>query len=507
MARPPGPPAPARLRIESIALTDFRAFAGPCATVIPFGRDRKMDCNVLLYGENGTGKSSLFEALRGLFARKPVTRLFKRERNVFSQAPETEAKVEVRFNDGGPAALWTVASHPGRGGHADPRVVQFAQRAAMLDYRALLDTNYGQGRGRPNLFDIAVEVLLHDYPLVGNRTLGTVWEDVLNAQPETWGASQAGVEAACASFNAEFAAALAALLPFAQNILHELLGDAVILDNLAHGTVHYVNEYRWDERIYADRKLEPIVRFRTYPQPLRRPQFFLNEARQSALALAIYLGSRLACTQGAPATAPKLLVLDDLLIGLDQSNRLPVLNVLRDHFADWQIILLTHDRTWFEMARAHLEPASDWAYLELHDGSDGAGPATPIVRLVAPTAPDQALDQAQRFLNDGHLAAAATYARTAFELGLRQWAEKGSIKLRFRNNPGDLTSQELINGIKAEKGTDPRSDAARVLVQLELFRTVVLNPLSHATPPGIQKSEVQGAITAVRFMLSVSRQR
>lgn len=505
MARPPGPPAPARLRIESIALTDFRAFAGPGATVIPFGRDRKTDCNVLLYGENGAGKSSLFEALRGLFARRPKRRFFRNERNVFSQAPASTAKVEVRFNDALDPALWTVAQHPGKGSVADPRVVQTAQRAAMLDYRALLDTNYGQGEGEPNLFTIAVDRLLHDYPLAGGGLLGETWEAVGAAKPLIYGYSLAGVQAACASFNAEFAAAITALLPFTRTILRDLLGDAVVLTDLEYGTVRYVNAYQKRDRIIADQLLQPKVEYRAHP--MARPQFFLNEARQSALALAIYLGSRLACTQSAPATAPKLLVLDDLLIGLDQSNRLPVLNVLRDHFADWQIILLTHDRTWFEMARAHLEPASDWAYLELHDGSDGAGPATPIVRLVAPTAPDQALDQAQRFLNDGHLAAAATYARTAFELGLRQWAEKGSIKLRFRNNPGDLTSQELINGIKAEKGTDPRSDAARVLVQLELFRTVVLNPLSHATPPGIQKSEVQGAITAVRFMLSVSRQR
>ena len=54
------------------------------------------------------------------------------------------------------------------------------------------------------------------------------------------------------------------------------------------------------------------------------------------------------------------MVLDDVLIGLDQSNRLPVLQLLDKHFADWQMILLTYDRVWFEMARFHLSDRNDW---------------------------------------------------------------------------------------------------------------------------------------------------
>jgi len=75
--------------------------------------------------------------------------------------------------------------------------------------------------------------------------------------------------------------------------------------------------------------------------------------------------------------------------------------------------------------------------------------------------------------------------------------------MRFRNNPGDLSSQEVIDAIKKQKASDPSSDAAKALRAVEMFRTVVLNPLSHSSPPGIVKSEVQGAIAAVRFMISV----
>lgn len=488
-----------RLRIDSISLRDFRAFPGPDETIIQLATEHKRGTNLLLYGENGAGKSSLFEAFRGLLARRPDRDFFKNEKNVFSGQPEADAAVRVSFTDGKAPAVWTIASHPGLAG-GDPRIVQTAARSAMLDYRALLDTNYGQGRRQPNLFNIAMDLLLADWPLPGGSTLGELWAKTQREIPPTRYAAS-NVDANCITFNTEFAAAADALLPFAKMVLKDLMGDAMSLDHLAYGTVKYERAHQTRDRKFLGKKLAPTITYRAHG--LKTPQFFLNEARQSALALAIYLSARLACTQTAPEDTPKLIVLDDLLIGLDQSNRLPVLDALMKHFADWQIVLLTHDRVWFDMARAHLDPASEWAYLELHDTPTSASTSVPVVRQLGPNAADSALDQAEAFCANGHIFAAANYTRTAFELGLRRWAEIGSVKIRFRSDNGDLSSQELIDAIRDQKGKDPKSDAAKALRAVEMFRTVVLNPLSHATPPAIVKSEVQGAIAAVRLMISV----
>jgi energy-coupling factor transporter ATP-binding protein EcfA2 len=488
-----------RLRINSIALRDFRAFPGPDEIVIALGAQGRQGCNLLLYGENGAGKSSLFEAFRGLFSRRPDHKFFKREKNVFSEQPDADAQVSVSFTDGKDPAIWKIGNHPGNVG-GDPRIVQTALRAAMLDYRALLDTNYGQGRNSPNLFHIAMDLLLADWPLAGGETLGELWLRTQKEIPyKRWYASK--VEENCVSFNTEFAAAVDALTPIAQELLKDLMGEAISLDQLEYGTVNYVDAHQWRDRVFDGCLLRPGITYRAHG--LKQPQFFLNEAKQSALALAIYLSARLACTQAASAEAPKLIVLDDLLIGVDQSNRLPVLDLLMKRFSDWQIVLLTHDRVWFDMARAHLQPATDWAYLELHDTPTSASTSMPVVRELGPNAAVAALDQADEFCDQGHIAAAATYARTAFELALRRWAETGSVKIRFRTDHGDLQSQELIDAIRDQKARDPNSNEAKALKAVEMFRTVVLNPMSHATPPSIVKSEVQGAIAAVRFMISV----
>ena len=50
----------------------------------------------------------------------------------------------------------------------------------------------------------------------------------------------------------------------------------------------------------------------------------------------------------------QLLLLDDIFIGIDSSNRLPFLRLLSDYFASYQIILLTYDRNWYNLARTYL---------------------------------------------------------------------------------------------------------------------------------------------------------
>ena len=100
--------------------------------------------------------------------------------------------------------------------------------------------------------------------------------------------------------------------------------------------------------------------------PLARPSEFLNEARLTAIGLCLYLAGM---SQSIPpkradgTTYPRLLVLDDVLLSLDMAHRLPLLKLLKSaDFTDWQLLLLTHDRAWYEIAKQQLE---GWAHCEL----------------------------------------------------------------------------------------------------------------------------------------------
>jgi hypothetical protein len=60
----------------------------------------------------------------------------------------------------------------------------------------------------------------------------------------------------------------------------------------------------------------------------------------------------------------------DTGIGLDLAHRLPLLDLLNgDEFKDWQILLLTYDANWFDMASEHLPDAS-WTKHRLHANPD-----------------------------------------------------------------------------------------------------------------------------------------
>lgn len=502
---PAAPAAP--VRIQRLMLTDFRAFPGPAPA--PFELEGK---NLLVYGENGAGKSSLFYALSGFFSLKPARQL-REHKNVFSGLPDTDCKVAVEFADASAAVEWTVTRHPGsvRGASSDIRVTEAALRRACLDYRALLDTNYKQGNGSINLFDIAIEHLLRDFPVIvaggTSTTIGELWTKVLASKPiKHTSAALTRINQACLEFNTAFRGAFPALIPLINELMRLFGWQDVELKGLHTPGLTYNNARLKQNRVVEGQMLTPELSFRNHS--LQTPQLFLNEARLSALGLAIYLAGRLACTPTATTTALKLLVLDDVLIGLDHSNRLPVLEVLNTKFADWQIVLLTHDRNWFDLARSHL-PQDTWKCVEVFEGDGAATTPMPIVRATQNRPARALLDKAKGLVHTAYVEAAANYARQAFELGVRAACELKRIEMRYCTDPKAHQAQDFLDKLKSwqASGSVTQADWDATLARLETLKNVVMNPYSHPSAPNIPKVEVEQAIDAVDKFLTLAARR
>ncbi len=498
------------LKIESLSLRAYRAFSAEIHIPVH-------SRSLLIYGENGAGKSSIYKALRDLFARRPNEYALTSNAHVHPLDTALTPRVTVTFNDDTPPLEWTERKHPGQP-MADSRVAMAALRSSFLDYHALLETNAFHGQEKPNLFFLAVETLLADYAdAISTKTISERWAEVERARPSGHWSSidyKAPAEAACEAFNAALDAALSALLPKVNNLLDDLGHHEMKIEAFERGTVRYNDARLRHERGFDGKELYFRLAFRGHHP--EQPQHFLNEARLSALALAFYLAGRLACVPSGPSTALKLLVLDDVLVGLDYANRRPLLAVLDEHFDGWQIVLLTHDRHWFEVTRAAI-PKDRWTCYEMYEMTAMTGEATPLLRSVEADIVAATLTQAWDFLLQKHLPAAANYARSACELLLRKKCEKLRVKFPYEADPRKIGFDLLKSGLDAHLSdlqTRHASETVKVdklqgqrdkLTAIAPYQTRILNPLSHDTGASLDEYEVKASIEAVEALMSALR--
>ena len=487
-------------KIASIYIADFRAFPvlAP-ASVLLNGK------NLLAWGENGSGKSSIYRALRGLFSVQAQD--IVPMGNVFSYPPAPTVKATLTDQT---ELHWSTAGHP------TESVLDIARKSAFMSYRRLNEISTGQtANDAPNLFVVAVDKLLADFEATmdgGNkRTIAELWREVNTAlsrrvqhsnglrRPRDFADT---VRAACVRFNKGMEQALAALEAHAKPVTRKLL-DAIQHDPLELvGFTFYGLTYDDDAREVGNATLNASVKFRDHT--LVAPPNFLNEARLSALAIAIYLAGRLTCVPQAD-DALKLLVLDDLLVSLDYSHRRPVLDVIEEFFQSWQIILLTHDRFWFDLVREQVSDAR-WKSIEIYENLDGDGLLRPVIRETQGDLIVETLRQAKRFVDDNQPAAAANYARTACELTLRRYCRNHSIEFVYTDDPQKIKLDQLLTKGEAHASTD--ADRKAAFQEVAKFKTLILNPLSHNPTQPIVKADVQAAINAVNELVKAcQRQR
>jgi energy-coupling factor transporter ATP-binding protein EcfA2 len=537
------------VRIVKISLCDFRAFAGPEPVTI----DLKGK-NLLVYGENGAGKSSIFHALDEFFAfpTKTTNAVSRRAKlstlaNKFRQVatyriirdfwyPEgtrnvegaevpvpiavaqnayddgalellvtgNDAYVEVTFDNSENAIRWDKSGHPvDTSTGSTQTVTNAAFKKVVLDYRSLLETNFRHGSGKINLFDVMVNVLLRDYAVsssTGQTTLVVLWhemQDILTAK-QIRNRELERLNDLRVSFNTGLRTAIDQLLPLVNPLLDDLGWKDLRLVGLSTPGVTYNNAKSKEARKLEGAEINPRVAFASYRPDT--PQVFLNEARLSALALAIFFAGRMLCANTLQPNTPRLMVLDDVLIGLDQSNRLPVLDVISKRFSGWQVILLTHDRVWFEMARLHLDMKEGWTSLEMFEGKEPSGVVRPVLR---PTNSDPVVDnlkKADTFHSANEYAAAAVHARVAFEHALKKLCGKKAIPVPF--SLGHIDLKQFLEAVKTWLDTPRRKEAKKaldpVVQKVETCASVILNSFAHSSPVTLSGKEVADAIESVK---------
>jgi energy-coupling factor transporter ATP-binding protein EcfA2 len=477
------------MKITKIEVSDFRGFPGTAVYKFEFGAAR----NLFIYGENGSGKSSLHRAIREFFNLRRDAKPFADHKNTLDPALAS-GHVTVHYDDGSSQSWQHGGDRPTR----QLPTSQTALQVGCIDYRSLLETNFTQRGDNVNLFDLAIDHLLPNRETFvdGNsKSISERWKEIQMPRRRSQKAIRI-CNRQVAKFNTAFQPLTKPLIDKATELLAKFPGPHLELE-AASEQIHYDS---------SNRKLdnqELILSVRINGNPIPNHHNILNEARLSAIGLVVYLSGLLT---SVPATSnfPKLLVLDDVIVGLDMANRLPVLSILEEYFSDWQIILLTHDRVWYEMVQVDMTAThlrtNDWRAYEIWLATDGVTPVHCFRDHDGGF--NFFLSRAQEHLDANDFRAASVYARAAFETKLKNHCDKKGVPVPYQKPPKHIDAEKFwVAAVKhaLEAAHDPTKK--RVLGahfrSVYQVKKVVLNPLSHSTPQPVTKPEIQAAITAV----------
>lgn len=118
--------------------------------------------------------------------------------------------------------------------------------------------------------------------------------------------------------------------------------------HLEYTPASHAKKDKWIERHRYNIELK-LTEFEGTLVNVRYPSKFLNEARMTALAFCIrwcVLDYRLG--QGEVPNALKILLLDDVMVSLDRCNRTKLIRIILGELADkFQILFFTHDRSLY----------------------------------------------------------------------------------------------------------------------------------------------------------------
>ena len=464
------------MRITEIEIKNFRAFRETCSISL-----HKKGKNLLIYGENGSGKSSLYLALKFfLESGEDDSYMSKDHQNIFTEGDDRYIKLHIRADQQSKEHIyeWSQSTNETN----DSLIIEASKTKGFLDYKALLETHYVHRKsGSVNVFDLLVENLLaNTVNDLTDRSLAEDWADIQSPFPRRSAIYQiALLEEQIDNFNRELASRLEELQSKASEILDKF-GYDVALEFDFQGIT-----YNRENKILDGKQILLTIKF--FEREIPTHQSFLNEAKLSAIAISIYFASILL----QPDSELKILALDDVLIGLDMSNRLPVIDILKEYFSDYQIFFMTYDRAWYEIVKQRTAD-SEWKYAEFYFSK------TDEYEIPIYVEGRTYLEKAKEYFDANDYKACAIYLRTAFEVAIKRFCEKKNLKVRYCENPKDLTSEDFWQAIKGRKTRNGDPLLEEILTdEIELYRSIILNPFSHSRIVSVAKKEISDAIEAV----------
>jgi ABC-type molybdenum transport system ATPase subunit/photorepair protein PhrA len=497
------------MRIIKLEIQDFRAFYGN--HIIEFAKTgERGKQNLLLYGENGSGKSSLLLAIKYILESADNQNLnFDDYKNIFREPP-SDRYIELTLRESVNKPILVSKWSPDIITTDILEIKDASQAKGILDYKELLEVHFVHRKeSKINIFDLLVKSLLaqcinDNDP--NQETFLQQWKNLLEIIPKRRGNTRQINEfnKVASLFNASLQSKLNELQTEISSLMSYFSHAVTISFDFQGIDFNYDAKYNPENKENSIKYKEIFLNIELLKEPVVSPHHFLNEAKLTAIAISIYLSSLLI----APKPKLKLLVLDDIFIGLDMSNRLPLIDIIKEKFNNpnnpnnnYQIFLMTYDREWYEILKQRLD--SKWIYQELYRSEikvkDDDGNEKVIAEVPIWKQDKDYLEKAKDYLNIHHEPRiAAVYLRIAFEVILKDFCDDKNIKVLYKNDIKKLSSDDFWQQVKkAKKNNGTLYVNSLLAFDIELYRNIIMNPLSHSRITQAYSGEVAQAISTV----------
>jgi energy-coupling factor transporter ATP-binding protein EcfA2 len=363
-------------RIHSITLKNFKAFQDADPIVL----DNR---NLLLYGANGSGKSSIFWALYTFLhssekTTDQVAKYFdrtKRENLVNVHVPADPASIMLTLKDETTGAVTdTLQIAADKHETTTEDIKKACKSSDFVTYRVLFRFFQFSNSEEIDLWPVFEREILPYCHTVSLSNMDAAWQEIKIYNPlDEAKKNKARGLAASAIYNK-------------YDLKVKAVSDALlqVLDTVSKAGQKFYDDHfgnqggpklkftlRLDHKPNYDRKEHALdtpqigITVTYDAKPIPRPQSFLNEALLTQMAISIRFGATKALLQDSPI---KLMVLDDLLISLDMGNRMEVIDIIlrEPDFANYQKIIMTHDRGFFQEIRRHIgSDQHNWRFLKI----------------------------------------------------------------------------------------------------------------------------------------------
>ncbi|MCA4807328.1 AAA family ATPase [Myroides odoratimimus] len=394
-------------KIKEIKIKNFKAFQQE--QVFPINGK-----HVLVYGNNGSGKSSLFWALYTLLQSsvkddEGVKKYFKTYiesnrdthqtlKNVFMDEQE-DSYIKLTAIDTATQHEQTYTiSHDviNTNEETDTLIQELNVASDFINYKLLHNFYRASHKQEVNLWP----VFEHDiFPFLTEGTQNWL-EDIIKSRTLDVPRTPKGAVASrnrkqryvdiINDLNTKIQTLLTDISYNANSFLKEHFyeGRDVIRVSLSFGKKFRFDLIKgkiWEDNKQGHRhdelhiKLGVEIYDEAYPNNWRRierVQSFLNEAQLTRIAIGIRIGALR--TRPLSVARFKILVLDDMLISLDLSNRMDIVRIILNKeekedlkfFDGLQKFIFTHDKGFFNLIRRNTD-AEEWAYFDFNKDENG----------------------------------------------------------------------------------------------------------------------------------------